>query len=53
MARKRTPLSRRLLRRTMQPRRPLAYPDQWGLVLLTVLAIAGGVALVLVAVLGR
>lgn len=39
-------LSRRLFRRTMQPRRPVVYPDQWGLVLLTVLAIGGGVAVV-------
>jgi hypothetical protein len=28
----------------MQPRRPLVYPDQWGLVLLTALAIVGGIA---------
>jgi hypothetical protein len=33
------------MRRTMQPRRPLVYPDQWALVLLTAVAILGGIAL--------
>jgi hypothetical protein len=36
-------MAQRLMRRTMQPRRPLVYPDQWALVLLTVLVIGGGV----------
>lgn len=39
---------RRLFRRTLQPRRPLVYPDQWALVLLTGVAIVGGLALVVV-----
>ena len=34
---------RRIRRRTMAPSRPLAYPEQVGLILLTVLAIAAGV----------
>jgi hypothetical protein len=33
---------RRLRRRSMAPGRPLLYPDQVGLALLSVLAIAGG-----------
>jgi hypothetical protein len=37
-------VGRRLMRRTMQPRRPLVYPDQWALVLLTAIAILGGIA---------
>ena len=37
-------VGRRMMRRTLQPRRPLVYPDQWGLVLLTVLAIGTGLA---------
>lgn len=37
---------RRLRRRTMAPSRPLVYPEQVGLVLLTVLAIAAGVYIV-------
>ena len=34
---------KRLRRRTMAPSRPAIYPEQLGLVLLTLLAIAGGV----------
>ena len=34
------------MRRTMQPRRPLVYPDQWALLLLTLIAIGGGAAVV-------
>lgn len=41
----------RLMRRTMQPRRPLVYPDQWALVLLTGVVIVGGLALMLVLIL--
>jgi hypothetical protein len=37
---------RRLRRRTFAPRRPVVFPEQWGLVLATALAIAGGVAAV-------
>ena len=33
---------RRLRRRTMAPSRPLLYPDQLGLVLVTLALIAGG-----------
>jgi hypothetical protein len=36
---------RRLRRRTMAPSRPAMYPEQLGLVLLTILAIAVGVYL--------
>jgi hypothetical protein len=40
---------RRLRRRTFAPRRPALYPDQLGLVVVTALALAGGiVAVVLV-----
>ncbi len=34
------------MRRTMQPRRPIVYPDQWALVVLSVVAIGAGIALV-------
>ena len=34
---------RRLRRRTMAPSRPAMYPDQLGLVLLTIAAIGGGI----------
>jgi hypothetical protein len=37
---------RRLRRRTFAPRRPAVFPEQWGLVLLTFLAVAGGIAAV-------
>jgi hypothetical protein len=37
---------RRLRRRTMAPSRPLMYPEQLGLVILSVIAIAGGVYIV-------
>jgi hypothetical protein len=37
---------KRLRRRTFAPRRPAIFPEQWGLVLVTVLVLAGGVALV-------
>jgi hypothetical protein len=37
---------RRLRRRTFAPRRPAVFPEQWGLVLVTALAIAGGIAAV-------
>lgn len=36
----------RLRRRTMAPGRPLLYPDQIGLALFSLLAIAGGVYVV-------
>jgi hypothetical protein len=35
---------RRLRRRTFAPRRPLVLPEQWGLILVTALCIAGGLA---------
>ena len=34
---------RRLRRRTMAPSRPAVYPDQAGLVVITVAALAGGI----------
>ena len=37
---------KRFRRRSFAPRRPAVFPEQWGLVLVTVLAIAGGIALV-------
>jgi hypothetical protein len=42
---------RRIMRRTLQPRRPLVFPEQWGLVLLTALALVGGLAIVVVVLL--
>ncbi len=39
---------RRFRRRSFAPRRPAVFPEQWGLVMVTLLAIAGGVALVVV-----
>jgi hypothetical protein len=33
-------------RRTFAPRRPAVFPEQWGLVLVTVVVLAGGVVLV-------
>jgi hypothetical protein len=43
---------RRLRRRSMAPRRPLMYPDQLGLVVITLVAIAGGVYIVVRALIG-
>ena len=43
---------RRVRRRTMAPRRPLLYPRQYALALVTVILLVGSVALVLWAVLG-
>jgi hypothetical protein len=37
---------RRLRRRTLAPSRPLIYPDQIGLLILTILAIGSGVYVV-------
>jgi len=37
---------RRLRRKTFAPRRPVVFPEQWGLVLVTAMAIAGGIAIV-------
>jgi hypothetical protein len=40
---------KRLRRRTFAPRRPAVFPEQWGLVLVTTLAVALGIlAIVLV-----
>ena len=36
-------LWRRLRRKTLAPRRPLVFPEQWGLVLVTVLALGLGI----------
>jgi hypothetical protein len=38
---------RRLRRRTMAPGRPVLYPDQVGLALLSLAAIAGGIYVVI------
>ena len=35
---------KRFRRRSMAPRRPAVFPEQWGLVLVTVLVIALGLA---------
>jgi hypothetical protein len=43
---------KRLRRRSMAPSRPLVYPEQVGLVVLSLLAIAGGVYLVVRVVVG-
>jgi hypothetical protein len=40
------PMWRRLRRRTMAPSRPAVYPDQIGLLLLSLAVIAGGIYLV-------
>ncbi len=37
------PRAQRLLRRTMAPSRPVLYPDQVGLFVLTVLALGAGI----------
>ena len=37
---------KRLRRRTFAPRRPAVFPDQWGLVLVTVFVLGGGIAVV-------
>jgi hypothetical protein len=34
---------KRLRRRTLAPSRPLVYPEQVGLVLISIIAIAGGI----------
>jgi hypothetical protein len=38
---------KRVRRRTLAPRRPAVFPDQWGLVLVTALVLVGGLALVI------
>ena len=37
---------RRFRRRSMAPRRPAVFPEQWGLVLVVTLVILGGIAVV-------
>ncbi len=39
---------KRSRRRSLAPRRPAVFPEQWGLVLVTALALVGGLALVVV-----
>lgn len=41
---------RRLRRRTFAPRRPVVFPEQWGLALVTCLAIALGIAFVVLVI---
>jgi hypothetical protein len=43
---------RRLRRRTFAPTRPVLFPQQWGLALVTAAAVAGGIAAVVWALLG-
>jgi len=43
---------RRLRRRTMAPRRPILYPDQVGLALLTLVAVGAGLYVVVRALTG-
>jgi hypothetical protein len=43
---------KRFRRRSFAPRRPAVFPEQWGIVLVTVLAIAGGIAVVVVLLTG-
>ena len=43
---------RRLRRRTMAPGRPAVFPDQWTLVLVTVIVMLASIALALWAVFG-
>ena len=38
---------KRLRRRTFAPRRPAVFAEQWALVLVTALVVAGGLALVI------
>jgi hypothetical protein len=43
---------RSLRRRTMAPRRPAVYPEQWSLVLVSAVLLVGGIAVVVWAVWG-
>jgi hypothetical protein len=43
---------KRVRRRSLAPRRPAVFPEQWGLVMVTALAVAVGVALVVVLLAG-
>jgi len=43
---------KRFRRRSLAPRRPAVFPEQWSLVLVTALAVVGGLAVVLVLLLG-
>ena len=43
---------RRLRRRTLAPRRPVLFPDQYALTIVTVLVLIGSIALVLWAFFG-
>jgi len=43
---------RRLRRKTFAPTRPAVLPDQWGLILVTALAVAGGIAVVVLLLFG-
>jgi hypothetical protein len=39
---------KRFRRRSFAPRRPAVFPEQWGLVLVTALALVGGLAVVVI-----
>ena len=42
----------RFRRRSLAPRRPAVFPEQWGLVLVTALLVLGGVAAVVALLVG-
>ena len=45
-----TSVWKRLRRRTFAPRRPAVFPEQWGIVLVTVLVVALGFAAIVLIV---
>jgi hypothetical protein len=45
-------LWKRFRRRSLAPRRPAVFPEQWGLILVTGLTIVGGVAVVVALLVG-
>ena len=46
------PLWKRFRRRSFGPRRPAVFPEQWPLVAVTLLVVAGSIALVVAVLLG-
>jgi hypothetical protein len=43
---------KRVRRRTFAPRRPAVFPEQWGLVVATVIVLLGGIGLVVYLLVG-
>jgi hypothetical protein len=41
------PMWKRVRRKTLAPRRPAVFPEQYGLLLVTLLVLGGGIALVI------